>query len=154
MLHLFDFSFCQKCVGHVDAYDQGRTGSPILDKELLGKCADLGRAVAGSIGKPYDEVDTWVGDDGECPLCHNSLVTLHGNTDVECPVCGIWGTLKIEDGKVFVEWPKEQIARARNTLIGIYEHHDEIQNMIKVCVPKLVENKEYITAELEKYKNF
>ena len=154
MLHLFDFSFCQKCVGHVDAYDQGRTGSPILDKELLQKCADLGKAVAQSIGKPYDEVNTWAGDDGDCPVCHNSLIALHGTEDVECPVCGIWGKLKVADGKVSVEWPKEQIARARNTTIGIYEHHDEIQNMIKVCVPKLIENKEYIAQEMERYKNF
>ena len=154
MLHLFDFSFCQKCVGHVDAYDQGRTGSPILDKELLQKCADLGTAVAQSIGKPYDEVDTWAGDDGDCPVCHNSLIALHGTEDVECPVCGIWGKLNVTDGKVSVEWPKEQIARARNTTIGIYEHHDEIQNMIKVCVPKLIENKEYIAQQMERYKNF
>lgn len=154
MLHLFDFSFCQKCVGHVDAYDQGRTGSPVLEKDLIKKCADLGTAVAQSIGKPYDEVDTWTGDDGDCPVCHNSLIELHGTEDVECPVCGIWGKLKITEGKVSVEWPKEQIARARNTLIGIYEHHDEIQNMIKVCVPKLMENKDYIAEQMERYKYF
>ena len=154
ILHLFDFSCCQKCVGHVDAYDQGRTGSPLLDKELMAKCAALGRAVAESIGKPYEEVNTWVGDDGDCPVCHNSLIALHGNEDVECPVCGIWGKLKMDNGKVFVEWPPEQIARARNTLTGLYEHHDEIQNMITVCVPKLMENKEFLAAELEKYKNF
>ena len=154
MLHLFDFSCCQKCVGHVDAYDQGRTGSPLLDKALMKKCADLGRAVAQSIGKPYEEVNTWVGDDGDCPVCHNRLVSLNGTTNVECPVCGIWGELKIEDGKVFVDWPEKEIARARNTLPGIYEHHDEIRNMITVCVPKLMENKEFLDEKIKKYKNF
>ena len=35
MLDLFSFSFCMKCVGHVDAYDQGRTGHPLFDPALM-----------------------------------------------------------------------------------------------------------------------
>ena len=46
MLDLFSFSFCMKCVGHVDAYDQGRTGHPLFDPALMSKCAELGKAVA------------------------------------------------------------------------------------------------------------
>lgn len=53
MLHLFEFSYCMEVVGHVDAYDQGRTGNPLLDKALLVKCADVGRAVVEAVGKPY-----------------------------------------------------------------------------------------------------
>ena len=74
MLDLFSFSFCMKCVGHVDAYDQGRTGHPLFDPELMKKCAELGKAVAESLGKPYDEVDTWVGEEGVCPVCHNPQI--------------------------------------------------------------------------------
>ena len=154
MLHLFDFSFCQKCVGHVDAYDQGRTGSPLLDDELMAKCASLGTAVAESIGKPFDEVKTWVGDDGDCPVCHNRLISLNGTTHVECPVCGIWGDLEVNGDKVSVKWSDKEIARARNTVPGIYEHHYEIKNMIDVCVPKLVANKDLLAEKMEKYKNF
>ena len=90
MLDLFSFSFCMKCVGHVDAYDQGRTGHPLFDPELMKKCAELGKAVAESLGKPYDEVDTWVGEEGVCPVCHNPLLSMNGTTHVECPICGIW----------------------------------------------------------------
>lgn len=157
MLHLFEFSFCMKSVGHVDAYDQGRTGSPILDKNLLNKCADVGRAVAESIGKPYGEVHTWAGDDdGVCPVCHCRMLNMNGTTDVECPVCGIWGKLSVVGDKVSVVWPEAQIARARNTTPGIYEHYNEIQNMITVCVPKLTnpDNQKYIAEQMEKYKNF
>ena len=155
MLHLFDFSFCMKSVGHVDAYDQGRTGSPFLDEELLKKCADLGTAVATSIGKRYDEVDTWAGDDdGVCPVCHNMLLSINGTTDVECPVCGIWGELSVEGKKVKITWPKEQIARARNTIPGIYEHYNEIKNMITVCVPKLTANKEFLDEKNKEYKAY
>lgn len=154
MLDLFSFSFCMKCVGHVDAYDQGRTGHPLFDKELMKQCYDLGTTVANSVGKPYDEVTAWSGPEGICPVCHNSLMSMNGTVDVECPICGIWGKLLIEDDKVKVTFSDEEIARARNTNIGIYEHYDEIQNMIKVCVPKLVANKDALPKMMEKYKDF
>ncbi len=152
MLHLFDFSLCMKCVGHVDAYDQGRTGSPLLDEKLLKQCQDLGTAVATSLGKPYDEVNTWVGPEGVCPVCHNQLVSINGTTTVECPICGISGKLSVEGEHVHIHFPEEQVKRARNTIPGIYEHYYEIQNMIKVCVPKLVANKEKLEKEMEIYK--
>lgn len=154
MLDLFSFSFCMKCVGHVDAYDQGRTGHPLLDPELMKKCSELGKTVAEALGKPYDEVDAWSGDEGVCPVCHNSLLSINGTTDVECPVCGIWGKISIEGEKVRINWPEKEIARARNTTPGIYEHYNEIQNMIKVCVPKLTANQEAIKQQMEKYIHF
>ena len=155
MLHLFDFSLCMKCVGHVDAYDQGRTGNPLLDEKLMKKCADLGTAVAGSIGRPYEEVTTWAGDDdGICPVCHNPLISVNGTTHVECPVCGIRGELHIEGDRLLVDWPEKEIQRARNTPVGLYEHYNEIQNMIKVCVPKLIANKDLLDKKLKKYTEF
>ena len=154
MLDLFSFSFCMKCVGHVDAYDQGRTGHPLFDKDLMKKCADLGTAVAESLGKPYDEVDTWVGEEGVCPVCHNPLLSMNGTTTVECPICGIYGKLSVNGDKVTVEFSEEQKNRARNTIPGIYEHYNEIQNMITVCVPKLQANKDTLPVMMEKYKNF
>ncbi len=154
MLDLFGFSLCMKCVGKVDAYDQGRTGHPLFDPELMGKCADLGTAVAESLGKPYDGVDTWVGPDGVCPVCHNQLLSMNGTTHVECPICGIWGDMRIDGDKVAVDWSEKEIARSRNTTIGIYEHYNEIRDMISACVPKLMANKETLPKMMEKYKNF
>lgn len=154
MLDLFSFSFCMKCVGHVDAYDQGRTGHPLLDKDLMAKCAELGKAVAESLGKPFDEVDTWIGDEGVCPVCHNPLLSMNGTTHVECPICGIWGDLSVDGDKIKVEWPEKEIHRARNTITGIYEHYNEIQNMITVCVPKMIENKDSLDEQMKKYINF
>lgn len=152
MLHLFSFSMCMKAVGHIDAYDQGRTGSPLLDQDLLNQCRELGKAIAESVGKPYDEVDTWVGPEGVCPVCHNPLISVTGTTHVECPICGINGRLRVEDDKVSVDFSEAEQKRARNTLPGIYEHYNEIQNMIKVCVPKLVANKEMLDEEKKLYK--
>lgn len=155
MLHLFDFSFRQKCVGHVDAYDQGRTGSPLLDDTLMRKCADLGTAVAQSAGKHYEDVNTWAGDDnGVCPVCHNMLLSFNGTSDVECPVCGIHGTLQTDGEGFRVIWPQKEINRARNTKTGLYEHYNEIKNMITVCVPKLTAAKSELEEKIKKYKNF
>lgn len=154
MLDLFTFSFCMKCVGHVDAYDQGRTGHPLLDTGLMEQCAELGKVVAHSIGQPYDQSNQWVGEAGVCPVCHNSLLSINGTTKVECPICGIWGKLSIEGEKVKVDFSDAEIARARNTTIGIYEHYNEIHNMIKICVPKLEANKETLPKLMEKYKKF
>ncbi len=158
MLHLFDFSFLQKCVGHVDAYDQGNTGSPILDRDLMRRCASLGTAVANAIGKPYDQVDTWAGDpdDGVCPVCHCRMLNFNGTEDVECPICGIWGKMAYKDGKFTVTWSEAEKNRARSTVNGIYEHYYEIQNMVKICVPKLTDpdNAAFIQREMEKYRHF
>ena len=57
-------------------------------------------------------------------------------------------------GQGNVEFSEEEKNRARNTTIGIYEHYNEIQNMIEVCVPKLVANKDTLPKMMEKYKNF
>lgn len=154
MLDLFSFSCCMKCVGHVDAYDQGRTGHPLFDTELMEKCTELGRTVAESVGRPYDEVNSWVGEEGVCPVCHNPLLSMNGTTHVECPICGIWGELSVNGDKVIVEWSEQEMARARNTIIGIYEHYNEIQNMIEVSGPKMDINKETLPKMMEKYKKF
>ena len=58
----------------------------------------------------------------------------------------------MEGEHVHIHFPEEQVKRARNTIPGIYEHYYEIQNMIKVCVPKLVANKEKLEKEMEIYK--
>lgn len=155
MLHLFGFSCNMKVVGHIDAYDQGRKANPVFDEKLMNQCGELGKRIALAVGKPYDEVE-WYGEEGICPACHNQLLSigLNRSTKVECPVCGIEGELKIEDGKVKVDFTKEQIKRSRGSLEGLYEHYHEIQGMIKICVPKLIENKDTLPKLLEKYEMF
>lgn len=108
--------------------------------------------MATSIGKPYDECDTWVGPDGVCPVCHNSLLEYNGTTRVECPICGIWGDLKFEGESVKVEFSEQEKNRARNAIAGIYEHYKEIQNMITVCVPKMIEHKEELEEQMKNTK--
>lgn len=155
MMHLFDFSCRMKVVGQIDAYDQGRKANPVFDSELMEQCAVLGRAVAESVGKPYEEVE-WVGEEGTCPVCHCNLLSIKpgGSTEVECPICGINGELEVKDKKIQVTFSEAERNRARGTLAGLNEHYHEIQGMIKVCVPKLQANKDTLPGMLEKYEKF
>lgn len=155
IMHLFDFSCHMKVVGHIDAYDQGRKANPVFDEQLMRQCGDLGKAIAESIGKPYEEVK-WLGDEGVCPVCHCNLLSIgvDKTNRVECPICGIYGTLELSGGKISVSFDEEQKNRARWTLTGLYEHYHEIRGMIEVCVPKLTANKDTLPLLLEKYEKF
>ncbi len=155
-MNYFGISLNMKKVGHIDAYDQGRTASPVFDENLMAKCSDLGKAVTNAIGKPYNEVKGWVGDLGVCPVCHNNQITIKPDmsTDIECPSCGINGELKIVDGKVQVTFTEKEQARARGTVEGLYEHYYEIQGMKDVAIPKIMNNKERLAELLVKYEKF
>lgn len=152
-MHLFSFSTMMKVVGQIDAYDMGRTTNPVLDQDLMNRVGELGRRIAESIGKPYEQVE-WYGEEGTCPVCHNNLITVAKSTIVECPICGIKGHLSVDGDKVNIEFSKEEQNRARGTINGLQEHFDEIKNMKKVCIPKLQANKDILPRMLEKYKNF
>lgn len=155
MMHLFDMSLHMKAVGHIDAYDQGRRANPVLDQVLMDQCGALGKHVAECLGKPYEETE-WLGEEGVCPVCHNNLISIGKDMSdkVECPICGITGELTVEDHKLKISFSEEQKNRARCTMNGLYEHYNEIQGMIKVCVPKLMEHKDTLPKMLEKYEKF
>ncbi len=152
-MHIFGISTVMKTVGHIDAYDMGRTANPLLDEMLMNKVAKLGKHLVSSIGKPYEEVE-WMGEEGVCPVCHNNLITIKKTTTVECPICGIEGKISIENEEVKVTFSKEQQKRARNTLEGLTEHYFEIQGMKEVAIPKIMANKDKLEVMLEKYEKF
>ena len=152
-LHTFGMSSAMKVVGELDVYDMGRTGSPVLNKELIANVNTLGVKVAEAIGKPYDEVE-WYGEEGTCPVCHQNLITLNGTTTVECPVCGIEGKLTVDGEKVNVTFSKEQQERARGTFAGLQEHFLEIQGFGAIAGPKMQAAKDILPGLLQRYKDF
>lgn len=150
MMQLFGCSQNMKVVGQINANDQGRKTSPFLDPEMMQDVFDLGQNLLNNIGVPYDET-TWFGKEGTCPVCHLNLMMMTGTTKVTCPVCGIHGTMRIEGDKVKVDFAPEQIRRARYTLVGLQEHHDEIGQMMVICMPKLEANKELLETKRKEY---
>lgn len=152
VMYHFGMSIMMKPVGQLDAYDMGRTANPLFDEKLMEKAGNLGKHVADSVGKPYEEVE-WIGDEGICPVCHNKILTIPGNgIIVECPVCGIEGDIKVEDNQIKVHFSKEQQNRARGRFAGLEEHYLEIQGMKDIAIPKIIANKEKLEKMLKPYK--
>lgn len=152
--HMFGMSTLMNVVGQLDAYDMGYRTNPVFDQPFLDKVASLGKHLTDSIGKTREEIEWW-GDEGACPVCHNSIITVLGKTtEIECPICGIKGELSIEDKKIKVQFSEKEQKRARNTMNGLIEHYEEIEDMKKVVIPKLQANKDTLPKLLEPYTNF
>ncbi len=90
------------------------------DERALGRARKIGVAVAQAI-KTGDM--TYRGEPGICPVCHDRNVhILKGNETVECGLCGIRGRLTIENGKIKVHFPEEQVKWHRFSVENIYRH--------------------------------
>ena len=110
----------------------------------------MGHNVAAQMGRPIEKTK-WVGDEpGMCPVCHCNLLTIPGKNPVECPVCGISGTLKITKGVISVDFSKEQQAHSRCTELGKYDHQVEIMDVMKEQAPRAAE----VPEKVKKYQSY
>ena len=119
--------------------------------EVLEKAKKLGANIVDALNAETEEDRRkWRGEEqGTCPVCHEDLLqVMHDGKTVECPVCGIEGTLDIVDGEIKVTFSDFQINRSRLNMDGKWEHSNEIRD--GVMTQKKVEN----LAELKKpYKD-
>ncbi len=120
-INLFGMSLNMKVVDQLDAY-----GSyvPDIQAKLIEQSKHMGTRIVESLDKKTSEI-TWEGDPGTCPVCHCKEMTLNGTTTVCCPICGIYGTLKVDGDKVSVEFSKEEQDRSRLKFTGVLEHQVE-----------------------------
>jgi len=88
--------------------------------------------------------------EGVCPVCHCDLLTvLHEGNKVECPVCGIEGTLEMVNGQIKATFSAEQQKRSRLFYAGKLEHSTEIKT--KAAHPGQIPDK---AERLAKYKGY
>lgn len=153
MMHLFSCSQTMKVVGQINANDQGRKTSPFLDQKMMDDVFAMGENLCKNLGVPYDET-TWFGEEGTCPVCHLNMLTVNGTNKVTCSVCGIHGLLSLDGEELKVTFSEDEKKRARNTLRGLEEHHAEIGEMMRICIPKLMENKEFLDAKNKEYRAY
>ena len=100
-------------------------GQVLLDDTAMSRARKLGCHVAAVMGKPGSEMK-WKGDEiGTCPVCHQNEITIKGKNPVQCPICGIYGELKIENGEIKVTFSEAEQKRSRLTLAGKMEHWNE-----------------------------
>lgn len=121
----------------------------MLYPERIERVRQLGRNVAENCGLPDEEM-TYRGEPGRCPMCHNSTMILGERADqVTCAVCGMEGTIRVEDGKIRIHFDPEQYKKSHVTDSGKYlhlldmnmkgrqemitwkQHREEIQTMVK-----------------------
>lgn len=152
---LFGFPPLMIQTGNMDASATGPMGSPVLHEPFMKQAHELGKHAAVCYTLPDEEI-TWYGAQGTCPVCHQNLLTVNGTTTVECPICGIEGTISIDGDRLFVDFSKEQRERARSTFRGLREHTTEIQGFGEQAVPKIMAAGGFdeLKKKLEKYKNF
>lgn len=132
MMHLLGVSNQMIPVDYMEGYGMGDRVSPLLDQAYMDRVFRLGKNVGEQAGIPREKME-WRGDwEGVCPCCHGTTLTYRGDgTKVECTVCGSIGDLAIEDGKIKVHYPAEELARGRYQPGGLVEHYEEIQSMVQ-----------------------
>lgn len=154
MMHLVCFSSHIKVVDQMDVYDMGRTGSVLLNQDLMDRAGKLGQNLISVIGKDRDLV-SWMGDnEGTCPVCHCDLLTVNGTTTVQCPVCGIYGKLSVDGDKVRVAFSEAEQKRSRLNYDGKHEHWAEIMSMGPVAGPKLAAAAEELEIKMKRYEGY
>ena len=90
------------------------------DQRLLDRARSIGVEVATAV-KTGDT--TYRGEPGICPVCHDrNIRILKDNETVECGLCGIRGKVRIENGKIRVDFPEEQVKWGRYSEESIYRH--------------------------------
>lgn len=153
---MFAASSCWIPVGQMDVWDMGRRANPAFDAKLMGQAKDFGRHIVLCDGKSPEQVE-WFGDEGVCPVCHNRFISIDAGAmadDVECPLCGIHGSLQIVDGKIRVAFSGQEQNRARGRWEGQLEHYNEINSMIEIAIPKLMAHKEDMQELMAPYEGF
>lgn len=121
-MNLFGMSLNMKVVDQLDAF-----GAYVPDNHarLLEESKRMGRHMVEAMDQKISEIK-WESEPGICPVCHCKEVTIYGTDKVCCPVCGIYGTLTVdEDHKIKVDFPKEEQRRSRLKFTGVLEHQVE-----------------------------
>lgn len=122
-LNLFGMSMNMKVVDQLNLHGVWR--SEKMRTEAVEGAKKMGRRIVEAYSKKNSEI-TWESEPGICPVCHCSEMTLNGTDTVCCPVCGIYGTLKMDGHKVTVEFSEEEKNRSRLKLNGVLEHQEEL----------------------------
>lgn len=120
----------------IDVIDMHEYWGAMAYEHVLGNEAQMSRArqIGQNIGKALEaetqeERVRWRGtEEGVCPVCHCSMLTVSKDrTYVECPVCGIKGTLTLDGGRIGTHFSPEEQKRSRLHWDGKLEHSTEIK---------------------------
>jgi len=96
---------------HRAAFNVQGLGEAVHDEEAIRKAHRIGKELANAV---LDKDPTYRSEKGVCPICQDwNIRILKDRKAVECPTCGIRGTLKVEDGKIDVVFDERALAGYR-----------------------------------------
>lgn len=130
MMYEFTFPMAIDVIDTVEYYGAMAHESVLGYPEMMERMTKVGQNIVASINAETEEERIqWRGDEeGCCPICHTRLLQVsHDMTTVDCVVCGSHGTIKIEDGKIRVDYTPEELDRSRLRWGGKLEHSTEIK---------------------------
>ena len=87
------------------------------------------------------------GDPGHCPMCHNTTMVLSEQTDqVTCAVCGMVGSISVEDGKIHVRYDPAEFEKSHVTDSGKYLHLLDMNMRGRIEMIRPMQHKEELQA--------
>lgn len=152
-LYTTTFSAQTDVVDQMNVTEVADPGAAVLRDDLIARAELLGEHLADAVLKMDTEKPHWMGDDTEtaCPNCHQNLIIMHpGTDDCECAVCGRFGKVKMEEGKVRFIWPAHD-DNDRLLPEGKLKHGREIMMVKKTMYEP---HKEEIPAKMKKYQEY
>jgi multimeric flavodoxin WrbA len=115
MLSALGMEIINRALIHMQGISEAANNQWALDR-----AHSIGKEVARAV-KTGDT--TYRGEPGVCPVCHDrNIHILKDNETVECGTCGIRGKISIENGKIKVRFPEEQIKWHRFSKETMYRH--------------------------------
>ncbi|MGA2108257.1 MAG: flavodoxin family protein [Syntrophorhabdales bacterium] len=151
LMYLFTFPSNMTVIDQMQMTSMTRFMNPVLNPDALARAKRLGRNVAEAMKQPAEEL-RWMGEEGLCPVCHSDLLTVKATNPVECPICGIAGTLKVEGDRISVVFKEEDQQRSRIYMAGKVEHWVELRENVGMFMkrPDAFE----IPKRVEKYESY
>ncbi|MEK4464791.1 flavodoxin family protein [Paenibacillus sp. FSL R7-0048] len=152
MLHLFTLPMQINVIDKMLVNWVGLPGAVVFREEELKRARQSGRHVAETLMNPDTEAK-YIGEPGLCPICHSKLIEIRNHDDnypAICGICGVRGTLEVEDGKVRFDIAEEDRAHSHVLISGKLGHADELYQVSLKRNPKADE----LPERLKKYKNY
>jgi multimeric flavodoxin WrbA len=123
-------------------------GEILLHEDAVEKANQIGRELVEALQDNQAKTKYMEGA-GVCPVCHQNFLVLKDGV-LECGLCHIKATPKIEGGKLILEFGTTGLKKGEEIQRAIAEH---IENLSETGV-KYIKLKDEIDKRKEKYRNF
>jgi len=145
-LNVFMLACGLKVIDQVMFYAQG-PGEILLDDLAMERARKLGANIFEAAGHPAEK-RTYVGEQGQCPVCHQNLFSVKDGV-LECALCGIKAKFETVNGASRLVFDPETLKNHRWSEEGLLEH---FSSAVLPSGPRFMREKEEIRRRVSKYQ--